>query len=1004
MMLKKKSKLKIIQNANCQTEKQIKNIQYPDLYSHTKNGNLNSISNNFSKLRRNSTSNSKQLSRTSSGFFERNYNSYLEKIFSKKNFINSSMIKKAELNDLLYKLKKYNNEIISYSYHKQETINHLKNNLKLFEFKYNKLKELQDIELPDEKISVKNFNELKMSKDDIEQKLYDLIKEKQDIDYSLKNEQEYNKTIEYMFEDEQNRLLSIKRETNIIEQKLYNVGKYQKIVTDNLKKSEAKNKNYVDLDEKIDNDIKLIDQVNNKQAITNKNLEDNIKLKEKEIKILEEKLNELKENKDNNLNQYENDVKEEIQKAKEIGKKRTEDEKKYIEIINCLYIIQKYFIEEENFNKEKLLSSKDYNLLTKMVSNNVSSYIDIKKVITENSIKANFEGITKSVNNNRTKNRILSSFKIKNDYTSNSTIQEDKKSNNTTIKNNSAINLNKTKSFKINPNKTISTFCNTNKFDITYYSNDKNSIEDLIEKFKSITLSKQTLFDYNSSLMSKLNFYRNQLDDFHFKEINLEGTKKDYEKKVKEIISNNYFDFEELTKYNERCQKFMEKNEYFINKTKKYSKREKMNKIILILNKDKKKDKEIGKGENNNLSDEDEDKRISSDDIVFKSSKNIIMSINNFFLTCSDLLKDIIVTINNINNNDGNNVISDKRNVYSKVDEDNTIFIKENNITVEISDNPFIETFKKLVEYQKNKEINISYDYKLLLQYINDLKQYVDKDENIQKFINLFELKLFLLDKFYKTGDNPNNKKIDKLFIKRFISKKTPNFNNYFNHFNKLLVPVMTNIKSLCKLINDDSNKKYLDSIIQNKFEVIQKLSSNKKIINQQSENIFQNETIEKEVKEKKDNIYKRLSSSNSEIYKNDELCYDKDETDSFETQSTKKKVVKVRKKVKSIDEKVINKLYNPFLEKTVYLRKLNPNIPGIKQMTNNNSKANFEIKKMINDVDTISHQMKIYNNPFLDPNKLSKTTYRSLVKLMLNDNKSKFNGNISKYKKIKNK
>jgi hypothetical protein len=260
------------------------------------------------------------------------------------------------------------------------------------------------------------------------------------------------------------------------------------------------------------------------------------------------------------------------------------------------------------------------------------------------------------------------------------------------------------------------------------------------------------------------------------------------------------------------------------------------------------------------------------------------------------------------------------------------------------------------------------------------------------------------LDKFYKTGNNPSNKKIDKLFIKRFISKKTPNFNNYFNHFNKLLVPVMINIKSLCELINDDSNKKYLDSIIQNKIEVIQKLGSNKKIINQQSENISKNETIEKEVKQKKDNSYKRLSSSNSEIYKNDELCYDKEETDSFETQSTKKKVVKVRKKVKSIDEKVINKLYTPFLEKTVYLRKLNPNIPGIKQMTSNNSKANFEIKKMINDVDTISHQMKIYNNPFLDPNKLSKTTYRSLVKLMLNDNKSKFNANVSKYKKIKNK
>ena len=55
--------------------------------------------------------------------------------------------------------------------------------------------------------------------------------------------------------------------------------------------------------------------------------------------------------------------------------------------------------------------------------------------------------------------------------------------------------------------------------------------------------------------------------------------------------------------------------------------------------------------------------------------------------------------------------------------------------------------------------------------------------------------------------------------------------------------------------------------------------------------------------------------------------------------------------------------------------------------MTSNSSKTNFELKKMINDVDTISHQMKIYNNPILDPNKLNKDTYNSLVKLMLNDN-----------------
>ena len=998
-MLKKESKLKIVKNDNYQTEKQINNIKYPDLYGHMKYGNTNSLSKNITNnKRRISSSNSKQLSNTSTGFFKRNYNNYLAKIFSKKNFINSSMIKQSELNDLLYKLKKYNNEIMTYSYHKQESINNLKNTLKLIEFKYNKLKELQDIELPDEKISVKNFNEVKMSKADIEQQLYNLIKEKQDIDYCLKNEQEYNKTIEYMFEDEQNRLLSIKRETNIIEQKLYNVSKYQKIVTDNLKKSEAKNKNYVDLDDKINNDINLIDQVNNKQDITNKKLDDTIKEKEKKIKILEEQLNELKKNKDNDLNEYENEIKEEIEKAKEIGKKRIEDEKKYFEIINCLYIIQKYFIEEENFNKDKLLSSKDYHLLAKMNSNYVSSYLDTKKVNTENSLKVNFEKVTNSINNNRSKNRVLSSCKIKHEQTSNSTIQEDKKSNNTTIKNNSNINLNKTKSFKLNPNKTASTFYNT-KFDITYYNNDKNNIEELIDKFKSITLSKQTLFDYNSSLMSKLTFYRYQMDDFHFKEINLEGTKKNYEKKVKEIISNNYFNFEELTKYNEKCEKFMEENEYFIHKMKKKSKKEKMNKIIETINKDNMNDKENKKDDKD---ESNEDKQITQDDIVFKSSKNIIMSINNFFSTCVDSLKDIIVSINNIGGQ--NNGISDKKNVSSQIEEDNSIFMKENNISDENNDNPFIETFKKLAEYQKNNEIDISYDYKLLLQYINDLKKFADEDKNIQKHLNIFELKFFLLDKFYKVGDNPNNKKIDKLFVKRFLSKKTPNFNNIFNHLSKLLEPTMKNIKSICELINDDSSKKYLDNITQNK-EVIQKMSSNNKKVSQaiiNSENIFKNETMDRDIKEKSRllNKYRRLSSSKSEIYKNDELCYDEEDTNSFDTQSTKKKVIKIRKKVKSIDEKVINKLYTPFLEKIVYLRKLNPNIPGIKQQTSSTSKTNFEIKKIINDVDSISHQMKVYNNPFLDPNKLSKTTYRSLVKLMVNDsnsNKSKMNVNTSK-------
>ena len=983
-------KQKILKNTNSQNEID-NNIKYPNLYSHTRYG-----YNNNSNKNRLLSSNSKNsnLSHSSSGFFERNCNNYLKKIYMKKNFINSSMIKKKELDDLLYKLKNYNNEVMTYTAKKNESLKHLKNTLKMIEFKYNKLKELQDIELPDEKISVKNFNELKMSKAEIEQKLFLLLKEKQDIDYSLKNEQEYNKTIEYMFEDEQNRLLTIKRETNIIEEKLYNVGKYQKIVNDNLTKSDKKNNNYDELNKKIDKDIQLIDKVIEKQYQDNKKLDNEIIMKEKEVKSLEEQLKELKEYNNSDMDEYKKEINEQIEQAKEVESKRIEDEKKYIEIIYCLYIIQKYFTDEEHFNKQNLLSSKDYQLLIKINSDNLYSYSDAERINSGNITKIILGKTTNnnSFNNTKKMDRTLSSIRTRRDYTNNTISQEDKKSyNSTTLKNNSNYNLNKNKSFKNMANKTSSTFFNT-KLDINSFYNNENNIDELVDKFNEIKLTKQVLFDYNSSLMSKLNFYRYQLDDFHYKELKFEEQKKNYNAKVQEIISNNYFNFEELTKDNEKFKEFLEKNEYFKNKMKKNNKKIKMNKIIETINKDDLDEISI-KTKKEHTQNNEVKKNIDNDDIVFKLSKNIIMTINNFFLTCSDSLKEIIKSINIINNLDGEEGASGDKKNSSKVEDDNSLFMKENNITDENSNNPFIEVFKKIAEYQKNKEVNISNDYKLLLQYIKNLINYSENNSNVLDQSDLQEINTNLVDKFYKPGDSQNTKKIDKLFIKRFLSKKIPNYNNIFTYFTTLLEPSISNIKTLYELTNDESNQKYLDNISQNKNDIIAKTNNTKKVfqpINNSIENININENMENKLKNKKIKKLKRLSSSASEINQYEELCFDDEDIDSIDTQSTKKKIVRVKKKVKSIDEKIINKLYTPFLAKTVYLRQLNPNIPGIKQMTSSSSKTNYEIKKMINDVDTISYQMKIYNNPILDPNRLCDNTYNSLVKLMLNDTNKK--------------
>ena len=136
-----------------------------------------------------------------------------------------------------------------------------------------------------------------------------------------------------------------------------------------------------------------------------------------------------------------------------------------------------------------------------------------------------------------------------------------------------------------------------------------------------------------------------------------------------------------------------------------------------------------------------------------------------------------------------------------------------------------------------------------------------------------------------------------------------------------------------------------------------------------------------------------------NQLDKFEELCKDEEDNESIDTSHTKRIIVKKKLKAKSMDEKIIKKLYNPFMNKTIYLRQLNPNIPGIKRMTSSSSRTNHEIKKMIDEVNTISHQMKIYNNPNLDINKLSNNRYNSLVKLIYDSTRNSKNNKINSIK-----
>ena len=234
--------------------------------------------------------------------------------------------------------------------------------------------------------------------------------------------------------------------------------------------------------------------------------------------------------------------------------------------------------------------------------------------------------------------------------------------------------------------------------------------------------------------------------------------------------------------------------------------------------------------------------------------------------------------------------------------------------------------------------------------------------------------------------------------------KNAPNFNNIFIHFMSLSDQVIDIVKAINDLIISDTNNNneinikfkinneiFLDD--NNNINNINLLSPKKDSVTSINNN-ESHSSESKSIKSKKKIIkkYKKLktaksvnmiSTGNEINNKFQELCADDEDNESVDTQSTKKIILKKKRKTKSVDDKIINKLYTPFLEKNQYLRKLNPNIPGIKQMTSSSSKVNHELKKIIGKVNITTHQMQIYNNPILNINKLSNSTYNSLVKLI---------------------
>ena len=145
-----------------------------------------------------SNKNSELSNSLNNSFILRNYQSYLNKTRIKASYQNANILSQIDLETILFNLKKNYNLITTVTQQGNVELDNLSNTLKIEEEKLNKLIDFKEIELPEEKISLRKLGDTNMTKEQLRNQLFELLNEKRSLDEKVNIANEYTKTVEHM--------------------------------------------------------------------------------------------------------------------------------------------------------------------------------------------------------------------------------------------------------------------------------------------------------------------------------------------------------------------------------------------------------------------------------------------------------------------------------------------------------------------------------------------------------------------------------------------------------------------------------------------------------------------------------------------------------------------------------------------------------------------------------------------------------------------------------------
>ena len=532
---------------------------------------------------------------------------------------NEKILGEDDLNSILFDLKKHYNKLTTKKNTLENNLSLLKKQNESYETKINYLDNLKDIKIENSGkiIEVKDNKNVQTIENNLDitsinnniknnntksnffndtkgktiQRINYLIEEKETLKENLINEEEYTNTLKHMIDVEKNKINKINKNINEYENKCDIITLSKKNLDKNINEQKKKETIYNTVKNKLGNENKKLDDVMKKQA-------DEIEKLSLELCAAKTKLEKKKQYIDDLTKQKEKDLEE---KKKEIKEKVIESESKqslvlstekfYVKLILGVYILQKYFVKSTtndsknnldinsknscyNFDEKSLIESCEYKYF---LANDikVGKYSDIGNVSSNKFELINKGSSVLSIKNNliinnkkSLKNISERSSSYKNN-TNNNFYCNSKASNKNNILesniNNTKENLYKTQAnFNTNNNTTSSS--NLLKSKSVYID-----INDIINKFNTIDINFDKVYNLYTKLNSQINHYHNTMINFNLKQINLEAKKDQYTKRVKNILANNYKNFDDLVKNNSRFANFM--SDYTLSIKNKYLKK-----------------------------------------------------------------------------------------------------------------------------------------------------------------------------------------------------------------------------------------------------------------------------------------------------------------------------------------------------------------------------------------------------------------------------------------------